>query len=121
MLSLCNFLLSVNKKGACITYNSNLPIIPYPIVLYKCPIPFLIPYITLSPSIIFCPHVLDTLSFVRTYFATPTYHLPTVTHIHKQYMNEVVSYKWEDPVASYKCATPFMVFSITYIIWESLN
>ena len=33
MLSLCNFLLWVNKKGACITYNSKLPILPYPTLL----------------------------------------------------------------------------------------
>ena len=32
MLSLCKFLLWVNRKGGCITYNSRLPIIPYPIV-----------------------------------------------------------------------------------------
>ena len=33
MLSLCNFLLWVNSKGAYITYNSKIPIITYPIVL----------------------------------------------------------------------------------------
>ena len=31
MLSLCNFLLWVNRRGACITYNSKLPIISYSI------------------------------------------------------------------------------------------
>ena len=33
MLSLCKFLLWINRKGVCITYNSKLPIIPYPITL----------------------------------------------------------------------------------------
>ena len=33
MLSLCNFLRWINRRGACITYNSNLPIIPYHVVL----------------------------------------------------------------------------------------
>ena len=50
MRSLCNFLLQVDKKRACITYNSKLPIIPYPIVLVRCPMSFLIPYITLKSS-----------------------------------------------------------------------
>ena len=55
MLSLCNFLPWVNRKGACITYDSKLPIILYPIVLWRCPVPFLIPYITLQSIYNFCP------------------------------------------------------------------
>ena len=48
MLSLCNILLWVNKKGACITYDSKLPIIPYPRILWRCLVPFCLPYITLK-------------------------------------------------------------------------
>ena len=50
MLSLCNFIIWVNKEGACITNNSKLPIIPYPILLQRCPVPFLIPCITLKSN-----------------------------------------------------------------------
>ena len=57
MLWTCNLLVWVNSKGACITCNSKLPIILYLVVLQRCPMAFLIPYISLSPFIIFCRHV----------------------------------------------------------------
>ena len=75
MLALCNFLLWVNKKKACIIYNYKLSITPYPIVFQRFQMSFFIYYITLKSIYNFLsPYFLNALSFVRTYIAAPTYH-----------------------------------------------